>query len=489
MLCSKASDVKKLRSGGRAVLGSGEKQGGTGPAGAPVVDSPARMEPKAGLAWLLLAMVMLSFGLGERALIDPDEGRNAVIVQEMAASGDLLFPHLNGLPFLDKPFLYFALASLSVRGLGSSEFALRLPSLLFGWGTILLTAWFAARLFGRATAWVAGTATAAWVAMALGVFTKGPVALLLPLLVAVPYASWRRRLRAVMHPAGFALRAGHRNLEADHLRRHGRESAGLVLPTDSLSRYVSLDRGCDGFGSSLGARGANGRRAAQVDLPVAVARPSTDLLLPLAVEAPGLSVAGGAGRGAAHRLVLDGRLWAVERSASRRGGLAALRCPVLRLLGRSRSRPDLRRARGERRDRSSPFDGREPDRGTRRLASGGSSQAGSHGPFVASGLFPRAHGSVDECHRRRTLRANLGYGCARPSHARDGRGSGIQGRRAPGAPPAAARRCLELRPAQDALAPDGRSSRRVLVLPPSFLTAGEPAATRASSRSRDTEAE
>jgi 4-amino-4-deoxy-L-arabinose transferase-like glycosyltransferase len=207
-----------------------------------------------GPGWLLLALAMLSVGLGDRALIDPDEGRNAVIAQEMAASGDFLVPQIDSLPYLDKPFLFFSVAATFIRWLGSSELAVRIPSLLFAWATVLLTAWFAARLFGRPTAWVAGVACAtailtvalarvvifdsmlsffvlaalvsfylaveagpvaagrfrlpvwtllAWVAMAFGVFTKGPVALLVPLLVAMPYALWRRRLGAVLHPAGW----------------------------------------------------------------------------------------------------------------------------------------------------------------------------------------------------------------------------------------------------------------------------------------------
>jgi 4-amino-4-deoxy-L-arabinose transferase-like glycosyltransferase len=41
--------------------------------------------------------------------------------------------------------------------------------------------------------------------MALGVLTKGPVALALPLLVAAPWAAWRRRSRAVWQPLGVGL--------------------------------------------------------------------------------------------------------------------------------------------------------------------------------------------------------------------------------------------------------------------------------------------
>jgi 4-amino-4-deoxy-L-arabinose transferase-like glycosyltransferase len=217
---------------------------------------PGRSEPRwPGAIWLLVALASLAYGVGDYALIDPDEGRNAVIAQEMASTGDFLAPRINGLPFMDKPFLYFSFGAVSIRLLGNSELAVRLPSVVCGWAMILLTAWFSSRLFGRDTAWVAGVACAttaltvvfsrtvifdimlslfvlaalvcfylaiegeqdaaekfpgrrgwtalAWVAIAFGVFTKGPVALLLPLLIVVPYSLWRRRAGTVFHPAGW----------------------------------------------------------------------------------------------------------------------------------------------------------------------------------------------------------------------------------------------------------------------------------------------
>jgi 4-amino-4-deoxy-L-arabinose transferase-like glycosyltransferase len=199
-----------------------------------------------------VASASLGVLLGRHALIDPDEGRNAAIAWGMATSGDYLLPRLNGLPYLDKPALFFAAEGLAMRLLGASELAARLPSLLAAWATVALTAWFAGSLFGRRSAWIAGTACAtapltlamartaifdstlsfflvlaliafyraveaadpavgsrwsalAWAAMAGGVLTKGPVALAVPLLVAVPYALWRRRGRVVWHPAGWGL--------------------------------------------------------------------------------------------------------------------------------------------------------------------------------------------------------------------------------------------------------------------------------------------
>jgi 4-amino-4-deoxy-L-arabinose transferase-like glycosyltransferase len=215
------------------------------------------------LPWLALAALLaaIAWGLGGYALLDPDEGRNAEVAREMTAGGDYVLPRLDGLPYLDKPVLFFAADALSQRLLGASETAARLPALLFAFATAALTAWFAGRLFGRRARWIAGVAALAaplpiafartvifdsaltffmvaalcafylavaaraphgtpaaagsylpwtalaWAAMGLGVLTKGPVALAVPLLAAVPFAAIRRASRAVWHPLGPALLA------------------------------------------------------------------------------------------------------------------------------------------------------------------------------------------------------------------------------------------------------------------------------------------
>ncbi len=207
------------------------------------------------LACAVIVLGGLAFGLDSYPLLDPDEGRNAEVAREMAATNDYVLPRLNGLPYLDKPVLYFAAGAAVIEVLGPTELAARLPSLLFTLTTLLVVAWFAARLWGRSAAWTAAIATAAtpftlayartvifdsaltffvvaalvgffmateedragrrpslalwcaaaWVAVALGVLTKGPVALALPLMIAVPYALWRRRLRTLFDPVGVLL--------------------------------------------------------------------------------------------------------------------------------------------------------------------------------------------------------------------------------------------------------------------------------------------
>jgi 4-amino-4-deoxy-L-arabinose transferase-like glycosyltransferase len=204
--------------------------------------------------WLLVVVATLLWLIGAYPLMDPDEGRNAEVAREMAASGDLLVPHLDGLPYMDKPFLYFAVVAAGIRAFGPSELVVRLPSLLATLLTVVLVARFARARDGSEAGWIAACAAlvmpvtlvlaatvifdatmtlfmvaailalhraielraerrspapgewrwtvAAWVAMALGVMTKGPVALVVPLLAAAqsgtrrvpsPSHSWSRR--------------------------------------------------------------------------------------------------------------------------------------------------------------------------------------------------------------------------------------------------------------------------------------------------------
>ena len=103
-------------------------------------------------AWLLAAAALLllafAFDLGGYALLEPDEGRNAEVAREMAESNDYVVPTLNGLPYLDKPALYFVVGASLMEVLGPTELAARLPSLLFTLGTLALVFWFGMRMSG-----------------------------------------------------------------------------------------------------------------------------------------------------------------------------------------------------------------------------------------------------------------------------------------------------------------------------------------------------
>lgn len=173
---------------------------------------------------LLAAVLALGFDLGGYALFDPDEGRNAEVAREMAETNDYLLPHLDGLPYLDKPVVYFAAAAAVMEVLGPTETAARLPAYLFTLATVVVVIWFAGRRWGRDAGWLAALAfvtmplvlayarttifdsalafcttlailafwddrpVLAWAAIGLGAITKGPVAILIPLATMIPYA-------------------------------------------------------------------------------------------------------------------------------------------------------------------------------------------------------------------------------------------------------------------------------------------------------------
>ena len=92
------------------------------------------------LAVIALAVVMsLVLAIGV-PLIDPDEGRNAEVAREMVERGDLVVPHLAGMPYLDKPPGLFWAAAAAIRVLGHEPVAARLPAILAAGLTLLLLA-------------------------------------------------------------------------------------------------------------------------------------------------------------------------------------------------------------------------------------------------------------------------------------------------------------------------------------------------------------
>ncbi len=71
-------------------------------------------------------------------LAEPDEARYAEIPREMLASGDFVTPRLNGVPYLEKPPLLYWANAASLRLFGLTPWAARLPTRLFGLGTVVV---------------------------------------------------------------------------------------------------------------------------------------------------------------------------------------------------------------------------------------------------------------------------------------------------------------------------------------------------------------
>ncbi len=188
--------------------------------------------------------------LGAGSLWDNSEPTYGEIVKEMFRTGDWLTMHFNFSPWYIHPPLWFWTTGLSVMAFGLNEFALRLPSALFGLLGTGATYLAARRLYGEVAGLIAalalgtsleyivlarlaildtmlvffmivtffwgyfalrdGDRRAFWIAVgtaALGTMTKGPVAVVLPVLSLLVYLWWARtwqQMRPLPWAAGFA---------------------------------------------------------------------------------------------------------------------------------------------------------------------------------------------------------------------------------------------------------------------------------------------
>lgn len=205
------------------------------------------------IALAAFALVAVS-GIILRPLIPIDETRYVSVAWEMHVTGGWLVPHKNGAIYTDKPPLLFWLINLVWSVTGVSDWAARIVGPLFGLATLAGT-WALGRrlwddrtgaraaavlagftvfaLYGGATmfdtllsvaallgftalwsALMRGGGRASWIgyglALAFGVYAKGPVILLhlLPPLLLFPLwvpAANRPSLRSVLRGAGLAL--------------------------------------------------------------------------------------------------------------------------------------------------------------------------------------------------------------------------------------------------------------------------------------------
>ncbi|NTW69408.1 MAG: glycosyltransferase family 39 protein [Chlorobiaceae bacterium] len=200
----------------------------------------------------LLVAVSFFAGLGSAPLFDVDEGAFSEATREMMVSKNYLTTWLNGAPRFDKPILIYWLQLISVKMFGLNEFAFRLPSALAG------TAWAASifvvmrKLSGNRQAFLAaalmilslqinviakaaiadallncllaitmfalyrhfetGSKRALYLAFAmagLGMLTKGPIAIIIPVavffIVSLVEGELKKWLRACLSPVGIII--------------------------------------------------------------------------------------------------------------------------------------------------------------------------------------------------------------------------------------------------------------------------------------------
>jgi 4-amino-4-deoxy-L-arabinose transferase-like glycosyltransferase len=194
--------------------------------------------------WILLLAVPAFFFLWKLAafgLIGADEPRYAQVAREMLARHDWITPTLGGIPWLEKPPLYYWQAIIAFRLFGVSDWAARLPSVFDAFLMVLAVYWFLRRfrsgseldgaLVLATSAGIVGFSRAAstdmpltaaltigmlaWYAwlesgerkdllifygfLALGTLAKGPVAPFLAFGIIVIFAALQRRGRVVLN--------------------------------------------------------------------------------------------------------------------------------------------------------------------------------------------------------------------------------------------------------------------------------------------------
>lgn len=210
------------------------------------MDTRQSERPFAG-SYLLLAIVLIVsimpyfWGLGKADIQDVDEAAYGEIAREMVASGDWISPTLNGEPFDQHPPLVPWIMALSIKLLGVTPLAVRLPNALLALVGLFLTYSIARRIAGKGTGILAALALVtapayhlmvrdarldmalmvfialalwgvvsylyepkkyylilAYIGTALAFLTKGPIGLIVPLFVVGIFIIMTRRWNLIM---------------------------------------------------------------------------------------------------------------------------------------------------------------------------------------------------------------------------------------------------------------------------------------------------
>jgi len=232
------------------------------------------------------SLLLNLIALGASPLWDQDETKYAQVAREILWTGDWVTLHWNGQPWFVHPPLYFWLVAATARVWGLTEFTARVWSAVFGAGAVALTALLGRAWFSPRAGWLAGlvlATTLQWFAQSrmavfdsvlvfwmlgallgfwegyrgrragylaafacagLGTLTKGPVAAVVPGLVAFLYLAGRRelrRLREVPWAAGLAVYAvlGLGWYAAGTLQ-HGEPFLRSVLGYYTVHRFVGV---------------------------------------------------------------------------------------------------------------------------------------------------------------------------------------------------------------------------------------------------------
>ncbi|MCY4043617.1 MAG: glycosyltransferase family 39 protein [Cellvibrionales bacterium] len=197
-------------------------------------------------------ILVVCLNLGIPPLVDVDEGAFSEATREMVASGNYAATYLDGEPRYDKPILIYWFQSSAVKVLGVNEWAFRLPSAIFAALWLIALFGFAREQIGKNRAHVAAVSLVSlllfglvaraafadallnlllslalfdiyryykspkqtlifrvYLWMGLGMLTKGPVAVAIPLVTTFLFFLWQQKpkdmIKAFFHPIGWLI--------------------------------------------------------------------------------------------------------------------------------------------------------------------------------------------------------------------------------------------------------------------------------------------
>ncbi len=157
---------------------------------------------------LLLAALCMFWRLGAAPIRDTDEALYASIALAMAHGGPWLIPHLDSVPYIEKPPLLYWLMAISFKLFGVGAWQARLPDALAAWLTALGCIAFGrtvrAPLAGRFAALVVGTALG-YVLIARTILFDPLLVLLWLTALACTVLATQRQQRAWLRGAAVAL--------------------------------------------------------------------------------------------------------------------------------------------------------------------------------------------------------------------------------------------------------------------------------------------
>jgi len=194
--------------------------------------------------WVFILIAVIYFTAIRVDTMDIDASQYAEISREMMKSGDYLHIYDRGLDYLDKPPFLFWVSATSMKVFGVNNFGYKLPSVLFGLFALFATYKLAKRLYGEITGRMAALVlatcqgmflmtndircdtilmccviTSVWliyewlldkkwvyllggsIAIAAGMMTKGPIALMVPVFCFVCDWALKRQWQNFLQPA------------------------------------------------------------------------------------------------------------------------------------------------------------------------------------------------------------------------------------------------------------------------------------------------